>query len=335
MTNRLRNCYARSGRLTVGVKSGNGRKFFTRINAARPRCNNSLIPNDVNKLEIMNGFEIDCELNYEVLDPSVFVFNIEAARTPGQHVLHEQFTVFPALTLDRYNDAMDNRFTRLHAQPGSLSVRYMASVTVDSTTHPIDRSLTSVANLPANVMPFLLASRYCESDAVFSLAAECFGALTSDYDRVVAICEWIRANIDYGVGTSLTHGTARDVLLNRTGVCRDFAHVSIALCRALNIPARFVTGHVQWDTPPPDFHAIFEAYVDGHWVLFDPTAMASTQKVVRIGTGRDAADVAFATIFGQARMTRLSPLTRALSPDEIHNESQSPRQVVQMLAQAA
>jgi transglutaminase-like putative cysteine protease len=286
-------------------------------------------------LEIMNGFEIDCELNYEVLDPSVFVFNIEAARAPGQHVLREQFTVVPALTLDRYTDAMGNRFTRLQALPGPLSVRYTATAGVESIADPVDRSLTSVANLPANVMPFLLASRYCESDAVFSLAARRFGTLTSDYDRVVAICDWIRANIDYGVGTSLMHGTARDVLLHHTGVCRDFAHVSIALCRALNIPARFVTGHVQWDTPPPDFHAIFEAYVGGRWVLFDPTAMASTQKVVRIGTGRDAADVAFATIFGQARMTRMNPLTRVLSPDEINHASQSSRQVVQMLAQAA
>lgn len=283
----------------------------------------------------MNGFEIDCELNYEVLDPCVFVFNIEAAQTPVQRVLREQFVVVPPLALDRYSDATGNRFTRFSALPGPLSVRYTATVTVESAAQPAGRFLTPVSNLPANVMPFLLASRYCESDAVFSLAARRFGALASDYERVVAICEWIRANIDYGVGTSLVHGTARDVLLNHTGVCRDFAHVAIALCRALNIPARFVTGHVQWDTPPPDFHAIFEAYVGGQWVLFDPTAMASTQNVVRIGTGRDAADVAFATIFGRARMTRMNPLTRMLPADELNHAVQSSRQVVQMLAQAA
>jgi transglutaminase-like putative cysteine protease len=283
----------------------------------------------------MNGFEIDCELNYEVLDPCVFVFNIEAAQTPVQRVLREQFTVVPPLAVDRYSDPMGNRFTRLSALPGPLSIRYTATVMVENVAQPVGRFLTPVANLPPDVMPFLLASRYCESDAVFSLAARRFGTLASDYERVVAICEWIRANIDYGVGTSLAHGTARDVLLHHTGVCRDFAHVAIALCRALNIPARFVTGHVQWETPPPDFHAIFEAYVGGEWVLFDPTAMASTQNVVRIGTGRDAADVAFATIFGQARMTRMSPLTRVMSSDEINRASQSSRQVVQMLAQAA
>ena len=265
----------------------------------------------------MNGFEIDCELNYEVLDPTVFVFNIEAAHIPGQRLVREHLSTLPAIALDRYTNSVGNRFTRLPALPGPLSVRYTATVTVEEMPPPTDRSVTSVADLPAEVMPFLLASRYCESDTLFPLAARCFGALNSSYEQVVAICEWIRTNIDYEAGTSLAHGTARDVLLHRTGVCRDFAHVAIALCRALNIPARFVTGHVQWDVPPPDFHAIIEAYLGGRWILFDPTAMAPTHSVVRIGAGRDAADVAFATIFGRACMTRMSPLTKMLSDDEI------------------
>ncbi len=282
-----------------------------------------------------NGFEIDCELNYEVEDPSVFVFNIEAAHLPGQRVLHEHLATLPAIALDQYTDTLGNRFTRFQALPGSLSVRYTASVMVDEMAPPTERGFTSVADLPAEVMPFLLASRYCESDSLFPLAARHFGALHSGYEQVAAICEWIRANIDYEIGTSLSHGTARDILLQRTGVCRDFAHVAIALCRALNIPARFVTGHVQWDVPPPDFHAIFEAFVGGRWILFDPTAMAPTHSVVRIGAGRDAADVAFATIFGRARMTRMSPLTRTLSDGEINHAVPSSRQIVQMLAQAA
>ena len=124
-------------------------------------------------------------------------------------------------------------------------------------------------------------------------------------------------------------------MLHPTGVCRDFAHVAIALCRALNIPARFVTGHVQWDVPPPDFHAIFEAYLGGRWILFDPTGMAPMHRVVRIGAGRDAADVAFATIFGRACMTRMSPLTQALSDEEITRAEQSSSLVVPMLAHAA
>ena len=283
----------------------------------------------------MNGFDIDCELNYEVLEPSVFMFNIEAARTSQQRVLREHFATLPTLSLDRYTDSAGNRITRLQALPGSLSVRYTATVTVEEGPHPEPRGKTSVDCFPPAVMPFLLASRYCESDTLFPFAARRFGALNSSYEQVVAICEWIRANIDYEVGTSLAHGTARDVLLQRTGVCRDFAHVAVALCRALNIPARFVTGHVHWDVPPPDFHAIFEAFLGDRWILFDPTAMAQTHSVVRIGAGRDAADVAFATIFGRARMTRISPLTRMLSRAELEHAVQATHHVFQVLAQAA
>jgi transglutaminase-like putative cysteine protease len=98
------------------------------------------------------------------------------------------------------------------------------------------------------------------------------------------------------------------VLANRAGVCRDFAHLAVALCRALNIPARFVTGYTRYEEPPPDFHAVFEAYLGGRWQLFDPTELAPIDSIVRIGAGRDAVDVAFATFFGKARLRRLSPL---------------------------
>lgn len=283
----------------------------------------------------MNGFDIDCELNYDVLEPSVFLFNIEAARGSGQRILREHFSTQPAIILDQYTDTVGNRCTRLNAQPGSLSVRYTATVAMETEPIPQDSGKTSVACLPPTVMPFLLSSRYCESDLLFSLAARRFGALNSSYEQVLAICEWIRANIDYQIGTSITHGTARDVLLHRTGVCRDFAHVAIAFCRALNIPARFVTGHVEWDVPPPDFHAIFDAYLGGRWVPFDPTAMASTQSIVRIGAGRDAADVAFATIFGRANMARMNPITRMMSAEEIEHALMSTPRVIQMQAREA
>jgi len=98
--------------------------------------------------------------------------------------------------------------------------------------------------------------------------------------------------------------------VNRAGVCRDFAHLGIAFCRALNIPARFVFGHAQFPDPPPDFHAVFEAFLDGHWILFDATKMAPLNKLVRIGTGTDAKDVAFATMYGDVQMVYLKPLVR-------------------------
>jgi transglutaminase-like putative cysteine protease len=102
--------------------------------------------------------------------------------------------------------------------------------------------------------------------------------------------------------------TARDVFNQRAGVCRDFAHLGVTFCRALNIPARLVVGYAQFDDPPPDFHAVFEAYLGGRWVLFDATHMSPIDDVVRIATGRDAKDVAFATIYGPATMLSMAPL---------------------------
>ena len=122
-------------------------------------------------------------------------------------------------------------------------------------------------------------------------------------------------DVEYAVGTSIPYGTARDVLSTRTGVCRDHADVAIALCRTLNIPARFVMGHVIWDTPPPDFHALFEAWPGGRWTLFDPTRMVPPGNVIRIGCGLDAANLPFATIFGSAPMTRMTPLVFAHAQD--------------------
>lgn len=256
-------------------------------------------------------YDIDCELNYTVSAPSTFVFKIEAAHYPDQQILREALTVVPQLPVARHTDGLGNRTLRINAQPGPLSIRYRAAVALARTTAPQDLAETDVAALPLDVLPFVGGSRYVESELLFNEALQWIGAHDRGWRRVERICAWVRKNIAYEIGTSLPYGTARDVLRTRTGVCRDYAHVAIALCRALNIPARFVVGHVQWDTPPPDFHALFEAWLDGRWVLFDPTAMADVGDVIRIGTGYDASDLPFATIFGSAAMDRMSPLVFA------------------------
>ena len=128
-----------------------------------------------------------------------------------------------------------------------------------------------------------------------------FGELSNGYYRVQAICDWVNQRIDYVEGSTNTSSSACDVLIQRTGVCRDFAHVSIALCRALGIPARYVSGYAA-DLQPPDFHGFFEAYLSDNWYLFDATRMASVSRLVRIGMGRDAADASFANVVGQARL---------------------------------
>jgi transglutaminase-like putative cysteine protease len=141
---------------------------------------------------------------------------------------------------------------------------------------------------------------------------------------VQTICEWIRTNVDYLIGSSTVTSGARDVLANRAGVCRDFAHLGITLCRALNIPARFVTAYTRYAEPPPDFHAVFEAYLGDGWQLFDPTGLSVTDQLIRIGTGRDASDVSFSTFFGTAKLRRLSPLVAVAQEGETLAELQTP-----------
>jgi transglutaminase-like putative cysteine protease len=254
-------------------------------------------------------FHIDCELTYQVAEQSLFVFNVGVPDCSSQRVLREAIEVQPAMEVDEFVDAAGkNRCFRIDTGRGPLAVRYLATVEADAP--PVDREApeTPLARLPGEMFSFLRPSRYCEADRVFPLACREFGKLPRGYTRVEAICRWIRANIAYQTGTSVPTTTARDVLANRAGVCRDFAHLAIALCRALNIPARFVTGYACYADPPADFHALFEAYLGHRWYLFDPTELAKLDEVVRIGTGFDASDVAFVTFFGSARLRRLSPL---------------------------
>ena len=254
-------------------------------------------------------YDIDCELEYDVGAQTVFVFNLAVPDTPRQRVVAESIAIAPDAPSDEFRDpARDNRFVRIDAPPGPLSIRYRASVEIDRpAVHPAAQQLP-VAQLPGSTLAFLRPSRYCESDQLFQLAVSEFGGLPQDYARVQTICEWIRNNIAYRIGSSTPATTAIDVLRNKAGVCRDFAHLAIALCRALNIPARFVTAYARYREPPPDFHAVFEAYLRDRWYLFDPTELSELDEIVRIGVGIDASEVAFATFFGAAALRRLAPL---------------------------
>ena len=256
----------------------------------------------------MSDYHIDCELNYSVADKSTFIFKIEALTDHEQTVAWERLSTLPELPTKRSVDPFGTRTCKVVSPPGSFSIRYEAAVSVQRPSAPEILREMEVYDIPVDVLPYITGSRYVESELIFQDALRWIGTEERGYRRVARICKWVRENIRYEIGTSLPYGTTRDVLASRTGVCRDYAHVSIALCRALNIPARFVVGHVGWDTPPPDFHALFEAWLDGRWVLFDPTEMAPTNAVIRIGSGRDAADLPFATIFGSVQLVRMSPL---------------------------
>ena len=260
---------------------------------------------------------IDNELTYNVVQPSDFIFNIEAAKNQYQLIIEEILTFDPPLPFEQFTDPLlENRFVRIRANPGPLKVSYRATVGLNYMVNdPAIIQESPIATLPMEAIPFIYPSRYCQSDLLMRMAQREFGVLAPGYARVEAICRWIREHIQYQIGSSNPNTSAADVLLQRAGVCRDFAHLAIAFCRALNIPARFIASYSNFPDPPPDFHALFEAFLGGRWYLFDPTELAPRNQVVRIGTGRDATDVAFATIFGTARMTQMSPTVQILETD--------------------
>ncbi|MEO8013230.1 MAG: transglutaminase family protein [Polaromonas sp.] len=255
-----------------------------------------------------NRLQIDSTLDYVVDGPSEFVFLIHVANGMGQTLVQENLQIEPPTPFRTYCDGQSgNRFLRFQAQPGPLKVVYRALV--DRMIEPADVNAPEVPvhELPDDVLHYLTPTRYCESDLLGPNAAELFGQLPQGYARVQAICEWVRGNIEYRIGSTNATTTAREVFMQRAGVCRDFAHLALTFCRALNIPARLVSGYATFDEPPPDFHAVFEAYLGGRWVLFDPTAMSPLDQIIRLAHGRDAKDVAFATIFGPAHMVSMSP----------------------------
>ncbi len=244
-------------------------------------------------------YKLGCELTYEVKAPTVFIFNIEVARLVRHHDLVERLTITPDLPRKIHTvPDLNNRYIGVDAPAGPLRVLYEAEVTLaEFRADPTTIAETPLADLPLDIMPFLLPSRFVPSDRLAAFAIREFGHLVTGYNRVTAICNWIYDHIDYRRGASNEQTTATESLILRAGVCRDFAHLGIAFCRALNIPARFVSCYA-YGLQPCDFHAVFEAYMDGRWWLFDATRQANLDGLVRIGVGRDAAEIAFATPFG-------------------------------------
>ncbi|MEY4748804.1 MAG: hypothetical protein RIQ60_1018 [Pseudomonadota bacterium] len=247
------------------------------------------------------------ELNYEVMSPGAdFIFNLQAAATRQQRVLHERLSLSQPLRPEVFVDAQTQaRHLRLRAVPGLLRLVQEATVEVRfhrSATHRLRE--VPVAELPAGVLAYLYPSRYCESDRLHQFAVQQFGALPRGYARVQAIRDWVHRHVAFTPNSSSSTTSAGDTLASGRGVCRDFAHLMIALCRAVNIPARFVTGFDFGADPalgPSDFHAYVEVWLGQRWYLFDPSGTAIPMGFVRLATSRDAADAAFATIFGPVR----------------------------------
>lgn len=255
----------------------------------------------------MVRLQLSLQLDYEVYGPGCdFVFNIHAAHTARQRVLHDALTINQNIpSMVETDPATGNRYLRLTAMAGHLSVRYETTVDIEHHfTLPADVPEVPVARVPAHVLGYIYPSRYCQSDRLHKFATREFGQRWQGYSRVQGIRDWVLERTLFSSNTSNSQTSALDTLLEQTGVCRDFAHLMIALCRAINIPARFATGIDYGADPglgPTDFHAYVEVYLGDRWYMFDPSGTAIPMGFVRFGTGRDAADVAFATIFGSVQ----------------------------------
>lgn len=268
----------------------------------------------------MTTIQVGCDLTYSVTNPTNFLFNVAAARTAHQSISEETFQLNPNIKYDTSClGTEDIQVHRLYVEPCDLKLQYRAKVDLRPEIYDTLGIIeTRYSQLPNEVLPYLNPSRYCESDRLTHFALRMFGNVPPGFSKVTAICDWINNNLDYQPGSSCGSTSACDILIQRVGVCRDYAHLAIALCRALCIPARYISGYAV-ALQPPDFHGFFEAYLGARWYLFDATRMAPVEGFVRIGTGRDAADTSFATIIGEATLTSMCVWAEQTIPNQTTN----------------
>ena len=245
-------------------------------------------------------FSVNCSLQYDVAADTTLILNVEAQRNAGQNILAERFSISSGVPTDSHVvPETGNRYRRMVLPFGQHQISYTADIeTMPFVGDPGQIAQVPVAALPFDVFGHLSPSRYCQSDKLGRFAWRTFGDIANGHEKVTAICNWIFENVDYLEGSSDISTSAYDTFTLRAGVCRDFAHLGITFARALGIPARFVSAYAL-DLIPQDFHAVFEAYLGDRWYLFDATRLCPIDGIMRIGIGRDAADSAFASYFGQ------------------------------------
>lgn len=244
---------------------------------------------------------VSCTLGYQVLAPTAaFTFNVLANTNAQQRIVEENIVGAPPVPTEQIATTKGNRVLRVEVPAGPFELRYRALVEVTRPALPAVVKADNPGRLPLSILTYTLPSRYCESDRFSPFAWELFGQTEDRAEQVRAICRWVDQNLTYAPRTTDARTSAWDVWQARQGVCRDYAHVAIAFCRALSIPARYVGGYAAGLTPM-DFHACFEAYLGGEWHLFDPTDGIAADQIVIISRGRDAASAGLTTIFGKVQ----------------------------------
>ncbi len=269
---------------------------------------------------------VGCSLAYEVTGTAVLLLNLRPRPGPGHAVVFEALTLGDNLPSTAFTDSHGNRVIRLILAPGSNYIRHDAIITVSSQPDnhwlPVHALPLSPDQIPLDLLRYTLPSRYCDSDKLANFAWEKFGAIEHGLPRVQAISRWLRENIEYRFFSGRPDLSAWDVLQRGYGVCRDFAHLAVALNRTFNVPTRYVTGHLP-DIGFPDleghmdFHAYAEVYLGGYWFTTDARFHVPRVGRIDIACGQDAVDGAFSTIFGGASLSYFQVWAYQVAPGTV------------------
>ncbi|HEY1998852.1 transglutaminase family protein [Paraburkholderia sp.] len=259
-------------------------------------------------MKLRVGYELVYEC--EQATPMLLMLNTHYSRVQDVLVA-DVLKVDPPVAITQYRDGFGNLCSRIVVPPGRIALSTTAVLEISAEPETIEPNgyQHPVEELPNDTLVFLLGSRYCETDLLSDFAWQQFGKTPLGRPRVQAICDFVHRHIVFGYEHARPTKTAWQAWHERTGVCRDFAHLAVALCRAMNIPARYCTGYISdVGVPPPhsamDFAAWFEAYLGGAWQTFDPRNNVRRTGRVLMARGRDAADVALSNTFGPARLIR-------------------------------
>jgi transglutaminase-like putative cysteine protease len=263
---------------------------------------------------------IGFEIGFDVPAPAPILLVLYTHPSRAADLRHpDHLQVEPEVPVEEFLDSFGNRCGRLAAPAGRLRLRSDNVIADSGAPDPVvpDAVQHPVEELPPAVLPYLLASRYCEVDRFSDTAWELFGQTPPGWARVQAICDWVHGHVEFGYRHARPTKTAWDVYTERAGVCRDFMHLAITFCRCLNVPARYVTGYlgdigVPPDPAPMDFSAWFEVFLGGRWHPFD--ARHNTPRIGRVlmATGRDAVDVALTTSFGPTTLREFTVWTEEI-----------------------
>lgn len=258
--------------------------------------------------------QASCTLSFNVTTPTPMVLMLRPRSGPSQWVAREEYRLTPAVEVVEVIDGFGNLCQRLVAPVGEFEVFTSADVMIaDQPRSNTDAPFVDIPELPGEVLEYLLPSRYCESDRFSDMATEIVGESQSGYAQVAAITDWVYRNIRNTPGSSTYPVSAIEVNARGEGVCRDLAQISIALCRALCIPARLVVGYLH-ELKPMDIHAWFEAFVGGAWYTFDPAEPVNSGPRIAIAHGRDSTDVAIYNQYGPLLLPETMTVTVAKQP---------------------